>query len=65
MSLLNDMLRDLSSTQKKPDEPEHELLHARAEKDNLLDQSGILKAEPGNLWPSVIVFVVVLAALLV
>lgn len=66
MSLLNDMLRDLSATQKPADrmgDTAVELdLNAREQRE-LLHQSSVIKPMPGTLLPSLAVFVVVLVLL--
>lgn len=65
MSLLNDMLRDLSRTPKNPDEtnPDQGPLESD-DNDNLFHQSSMAKREPKNWWPSLIVFMSVLVLLL-
>lgn len=72
MSLLNDMLRDLSHPQKDPDAPEsisqtqqHDQFESNYSSPSLLHSSGVLKAAPVNIWPSVLVFFVALIALIV
>ncbi len=64
MSLLNDMLRDLSHTQKNVENmPVSALEVQQSEQRQLLNQSSVIKTEPGKLWPSVAVFLVVLMSL--
>ena len=66
MSLLNDMLRDLSHTQKNPDETRSDHAHVEgSDRDNLFHHSSMAKREPKNWWPSLIVFVFALVLLLI
>lgn len=68
MSLLNDMLRDLSVAQKPVEKTSGaqaaELDLQAYEQRELLQQSSVVKPLPGNLLPSILVFVIVLALLL-
>lgn len=61
MSLLNDMLRDLSQAQKTTDVGSTASLPDQRE---LLSESGMVKPGPGRLWPSLVAFVVVASSLL-
>lgn len=61
MSLLNDMLRDLSQAQKITDVGSTASLPDQRE---LLSESGMVKPGPGRLWPSLVAFVVVAFSLL-
>ncbi|MFC3115130.1 tetratricopeptide repeat protein [Cellvibrio fontiphilus] len=67
MSLLNDMLRDLSQdiARRPPGVPASDA-HAdsTASQQDLFSQSSVAKAAPRNILPSVIVFVLVLLAIL-
>lgn len=64
MSLLNDMLRDLSHTQKNAEVISVTALELeRDEQRELLNQSSVIKPEPGKLWPSAAVFLCVLMVL--
>lgn len=60
MSLLNDMLRDLSQTQKATGSPMDQV-HSQAHNEPI----NIIKQEPVTLWPSFLIFIVVLAMLLI
>lgn len=64
MSLLNDMLCDLSHSQKNAEAISVSALELqRDEQRELLNQSSVIKPEPGKLWPSVTVFCCVLILL--
>lgn len=66
MSLLNDMLRDLSLAQKGGDAAAQAAVVElnQDEQRDLLNQSSVIKQEPGKLWPSLLAFLVVLICLL-
>lgn len=66
MSLLNDMLRDLSLAQKDGDAAAQAAVVElnQDEQRDLLNQSSVIKQEPGKLWPSLLAFLVVLICLL-
>lgn len=68
MSLLNDMLRDLSAVQKPSDgelnSPTPDLELKAHEQRELLQQSSVVKPLPATLLPSLVVFVVVLIILI-
>ncbi len=64
MSLLNDMLRDLSHTQKSVEHASVSTLELQdSEQRELLNQSSVIKPEPGKVWPSVATFFCVLLLL--
>lgn len=64
MSLLNDMLCDLSHSQKNAEAISVSALELQQdEQRELLNQSSVIKPEPGKLWPSVAVFICVFFAL--
>lgn len=64
MSLLNDMLRDLSHTQKSVEHASVSTLELQdSEQRELLNQSSVIKPEPGKVWPSVATFFCVLLVL--
>lgn len=62
MSLLNDMLRDLSSGQNPAGSDLHPNSLHKNEQDSLelLRHSSVIKQEQGKLWPSIIIFCLVL-----
>ncbi len=63
MSLLNDMLCDLSHSQKNAEVMSAPALELQQdEQRELLNQSSVIKPEPGKLWPSVAVFICVFFA---
>lgn len=58
MSLLNDMLRDLSHSQRNVEARSVSALELQQdEQRELLNQSSVIKSEPGKLWPSMAVFI--------
>lgn len=61
MSLLNDMLRDLSQAQKVSEAGSAAPL---ADQRELLSESSMVKPGPGRLWPSLVAFVVMAFSLL-
>lgn len=64
MSLLNDMLRDLSHTQKSVEHASVSTLELQdSEQRELLNHSSVIKPEPGKVWPSVATFFCVLLLL--
>ena len=66
MSLINDMLRDLSHVQKAERQTIHGHPQAETQVDEqreLLSQSGVNKPNPNVLWPSLLVFVAVMTVL--
>lgn len=68
MSLINDMLRDLSHVQKTEQQTIHDQPQAAMHVDDqreLLNQSSVNKPSPNVVWPSLVVFLVVMGVLVV
>lgn len=67
MSLLNDMLRDLSSVQKEPEKESAsdiaQVSLGQPDQRELLNSSGVIKPLPVTLLPSILVFILVVVLL--